>query len=59
MGALIFSLMTRPGADGGEHLRFAVAAGAAACTAAGAAPPSLAQVERLLQHTAAAPFQRD
>lgn len=48
IGALLYSLMTRPEGDGGEHLRFAVAAGAAACTAAGATPPTLAAVEALL-----------
>lgn len=51
MAGLIYSLMARPDAGGGEHLRFAVAAGAAACAAAGAAPPSLAQVEGLLPLT--------
>jgi fructokinase len=56
MGALIFSLMTRLDADGGEHLRFAVAAGAAACTAPGATPPTLCQVERLMPHTTASPY---
>ena len=35
-----------------EHLRFAVAAGAAACLAAGASPPSLAAIEALLTSTA-------
>lgn len=48
IGALLYSLMARPAQDGGGHLRFAVAAGAAACTAPGAAPPDLAAVERLL-----------
>lgn len=48
IGALLYSLMVRPEYDGGGHLRFAVAAGAAACEAAGAAPPDLAAVERLL-----------
>ncbi|KQZ43189.1 carbohydrate kinase [Duganella sp. Root1480D1] len=48
IGALLFSLMQYPMREDGAHLRFAVAAGAAACTAAGASPPSLAQVESLL-----------
>jgi fructokinase len=51
IGALIYSLMARAGCDSGEHLRFAVAAGAAACETAGAVPPSLASVERLLKLT--------
>jgi fructokinase len=50
IGALLYSLDARPDADGGAHLRFAVAAGAAACTQAGAAPPSREQVEALIQH---------
>ncbi|MET3132971.1 mannose/cellobiose epimerase-like protein (N-acyl-D-glucosamine 2-epimerase family)/sugar/nucleoside kinase (ribokinase family) [Oxalobacteraceae bacterium GrIS 1.11] len=49
IGGLIFSLMCRPQCDGGEHLRFAVAAGTAACLAAGATPPELALVERLFE----------
>ncbi|HAT30425.1 MAG TPA: hypothetical protein DCW29_06080 [Janthinobacterium sp.] len=49
IGGLLFSLMYRPAHDGGQHLRFAVAAGAGACLAAGAAPPELALVERLFQ----------
>jgi fructokinase len=48
IGALLYSLMTWPAHDGGEHLRFAVAAGAAACLSAGANPPALAQVLALL-----------
>ncbi|MDC8758268.1 PfkB family carbohydrate kinase [Janthinobacterium fluminis] len=47
IGGLLYSLMCRPQSDGGAHLRFAVAAGAGACLAAGAAPPDLALVERL------------
>lgn len=49
IGALLYSLMARPSEDGGGHLHFAVAAGAAACIAAGATPPDLATVERLMQ----------
>lgn len=48
MGALLYSLMERPERDGGEHLRFAVAAGAAACTRSGATPPTLEDVESLM-----------
>jgi fructokinase len=48
IGALLYSLMSSPSHDGATHLRFAVAAGAAACTAAGATPPDLATVEKLL-----------
>jgi fructokinase len=39
--------MRKPQATPHEHLRFAVAAGAAACLAPGASPPALAQVEQL------------
>lgn len=46
--ALLFSLMRQPDADGSQHLRMAVAAGAAACMQPGAAPPSLDQVTALL-----------
>jgi fructokinase len=47
IAALLFSLMYQPGADGAGHLRFAVAAGAAACLQAGATPPTLDQVAAL------------
>jgi fructokinase len=47
ISALLHSLMHRPQADGADHLRQAVAAGAAACTQAGATPPTLEQVEAL------------
>ncbi|MES2105421.1 MAG: carbohydrate kinase [Pseudomonadota bacterium] len=47
IGGLLYSLMAQPARDYGQHLRFAVAAGAAACTAAGATPPALALVESL------------
>jgi fructokinase len=56
MGGLLFSLMSRPQHGGAEHLRFAVAAGAGACLAAGAAPPDLALVERLFEASAASPL---
>jgi len=48
IGALLYSFMQHPMREDGAHLRFAVAAGAAACTVAGACPPSLADVEKLL-----------
>jgi fructokinase len=44
IGALLYSLMTWPERAGGSHLRFAVAAGTAACRAAGAQPPPLEAV---------------
>lgn len=45
--ALLYSLMHQPQAGGMDHLRTAVAAGAAACTQAGAVPPTLKQIEAL------------
>ncbi|RZT06213.1 fructokinase [Duganella sp. CF402] len=45
--ALLYSLMQQPQAGGMDHLRMAVAAGAAACTQAGAVPPTLNQIEAL------------
>ncbi|WP_317202535.1 carbohydrate kinase [Janthinobacterium sp.] len=53
IGGLLYSLMYRPAHNGGEHLRFAVAAGAGACLAAGATPPSLELVERLFEASVA------
>jgi fructokinase len=47
VSALLYSVMHRPDVDGGEHLRFAVAAGAAACTQPGASPPTLGEVVAL------------
>jgi fructokinase len=47
MAALAYSMMQHPGREPVQHLRFAVAAGAAACLAAGATPPSLAAIECL------------
>jgi fructokinase len=41
IGALLYSLMTWPERGGASHLRVAVAAGTAACRAAGAQPPAL------------------
>jgi len=49
IAGLLFSLMRAPSADPLDHLRFAVAAGAAACLGSGACPPTLASVEKLLQ----------
>ena len=48
IAALAYSMMQRPDAAPQSHLQFAVAAGAAACQSQGAAPPSLAAIERLL-----------
>jgi fructokinase len=56
IGALLVSLMTWPERAGGSHLRFAVAAGTAACRVAGARPPSLEDVLALAEITA---VQRD
>jgi fructokinase len=47
IAALAFSLLHAPERDGLAHLRFAVAAGAAACLAAGATPPSLEAIAAL------------
>jgi fructokinase len=52
IAGLLYSLMFRPATRGGDHLRFAVAAGAGACLAAGAAAPDLALVERLFRDCA-------
>ncbi|GGY32361.1 carbohydrate kinase family protein [Pseudoduganella albidiflava] len=43
-----FSQLAAPARAPGEHLRFAVAAGAAACIGAGATPPALSDVEKLV-----------
>ena len=51
IGGLLYSLMYRPEVDGGEHLRFAVAAGAGACLAAGGSPQSVELVESLAEKT--------
>lgn len=48
IAALLYSLMQRSDQAPVQHLRFAVAGGAAACLAAGAHAPSLAAIERLL-----------
>jgi fructokinase len=52
IGALLYSLMTWPACAGGSHLRFAVAAGTAACRVAGASPPALEDVRALAEITA-------
>jgi len=49
IGGFLYSLMTTPASGWAEHLRFSVATGAAACLQAGAAPPPLALVERVLE----------
>lgn len=51
IGGLLYSLMYRPDSNGGQHLRFAVAAGAGACLAAGGSPPSVELVESLAART--------
>jgi len=48
MAALAWSMLHAPQRDGLAHLRFAVAAGAAACLAAGATPPGLDVIDQLL-----------
>lgn len=48
IASLLYSLSQRAGLPLAEHLRFAVAGGAAACLGAGASPPSLAMIEVLL-----------
>jgi len=48
IGGFLYSLMTAPDAGWAAHLRFSVATGAAACLQAGAAPPPLSLVERVL-----------
>ncbi|GJI90102.1 carbohydrate kinase family protein [Duganella hordei] len=48
IAALAWSMMHRPQHQPLQHLQFAVAAGAAACLAPGASPPSLEKIEALL-----------
>ncbi|KQV90287.1 sugar kinase [Massilia sp. Root351] len=48
IGALLYSFIGRPAEKLQSHLRFAVAAGAAACLAPGATPPTLQQVTNLM-----------
>jgi fructokinase len=56
ISALLYSLMHRVDVDGAEHLRFAVAAGAAACTQAGAVPPTLGQVVAIAPNVTVTPL---
>jgi fructokinase len=51
IAALAWSMMHRADAAPLQHLRFSVAAGAAACLAPGASPPSLAAIEALLDRS--------
>ena len=48
VGGLLYSLMSRPQGNGAMHLRYAVAAGTAACLQSGATPPTLASVNEVL-----------
>jgi fructokinase len=59
IAGLLFSRMQRPQADGAEHLRHAVAAGAAACTQAGATPPTLDQVAALAPAVSIVPITQE
>jgi len=54
IGGLLYSLITEPAAGWAAHLRFSVASGAAACLQAGATPPTLALVTRVLTEMKAA-----
>jgi fructokinase len=49
IGGLLYSLMSAPDAGWEAHLRFSVAAGAAACLRAGATPPTRELVQQVLQ----------
>ena len=49
MAGFLFSLLTQPDAPPAQHLAWAVAAGAAACTSAGASPPSYVKVASLAE----------
>lgn len=48
IAALAWSMLHRADATPQQHLQFSVAAGAAACLGAGASPPSVADIEKLL-----------
>jgi fructokinase len=48
IASLLYSLMLHPEAGMEQHLRYAVAGGAAACLAPGAAPPTLEQLHDML-----------
>ncbi|WP_028920037.1 carbohydrate kinase family protein [Pseudoxanthomonas suwonensis] len=52
IGGYLASLLQRPEASLGEHVRFAAAAAAAACTRAGAHAPTAAEVQALLDASA-------
>jgi fructokinase len=47
IGGLIYSMLNQPERGPDEHLRFAIASGAAACMQAGANPPSLEEIMAL------------
>lgn len=55
LAGLLDSLMRKPAAPAEEHLRWALAAGAAACTAAGFAPPHPSLVATLAGHVEIVP----
>ena len=48
-GGMLFSLMRSPLASGESHLRFAVAAGSAACVQTDGSPPTLEQIARIIE----------
>jgi fructokinase len=48
IAAFAYSQLAAPERSPGQHLRFAVAGGAAACIGAGATPPGLGDIERLV-----------
>ena len=48
IGGFLFSLMSHQGSDWRTHLRYAVAAGSAACMQSGAAPPTLPAIQSVL-----------
>ncbi len=53
MGAMVFSMLRHADRTPGEHLRFAVAAGSAACATLGANPPALDAIDAILRSTGA------
>lgn len=54
MGGMLYSLMQQPAMGWAEHLAYAVAAGAAACQAAGATAPRADQLLELRSHISVA-----
>ncbi|MEO8630784.1 MAG: carbohydrate kinase [Betaproteobacteria bacterium] len=48
VGGMLFSLLRSPLASGESHLRFAVAAGSAACVQSDGSPPTLEQIEHII-----------